>query len=142
MFFCLFILVHHLSVLFRWPGSCLAIIDLATSTVEIGVICLLIPLVLSVVFRAATIYNSEGRICCQHFEFLGGCALVNPAYTPWTIAFIWARLGKDSSASTKKGETGDVGTQPTSPTFDAVERGAYDDPQGTVSEKTPLLGVS
>ncbi|KAJ7186256.1 hypothetical protein GGX14DRAFT_485602, partial [Mycena pura] len=133
MFFCLFILVHHLSVLFRWPGSCLAVIDLAMSTVEISitgnivytstitrklvldtpvpVICLLIPLVLSAVFRAATFYSLEGRICSQQFEFLGGCALVDPAYTPWTIAFIWARLGDDSSASTEKGEPGDVGTQ-------------------------------
>lgn len=105
----------------------------------VPVICLLIALMLSAVFRAATIHNSEGSTCSQQFEFLGGCALVNPAYTPWTIAFIWARrLGDSEHLSTEKGESGGVGTQPSSPTCDAVERGAYND----LSEKTPLLGVS
>ncbi|KAJ7473802.1 hypothetical protein B0H11DRAFT_1918622 [Mycena galericulata] len=164
MFFCLFILGHHLAVLFRWPGNSLAIIDLAISTIEIGVtgnivyyiydnpelvldtpvpvICLLIPLVVSAVFRAATIYNSEGRICDQQFEFLGGCALVNPAYTPLTILH---HRSPGPHASTEKGEPGDGETQITSPTWDAAERGAYNDAQMTgpaaASEKTPLLAA-
>ncbi|KAJ7493112.1 hypothetical protein B0H11DRAFT_1911546 [Mycena galericulata] len=177
MFFCLFILGHHLAVLFRWPGNCLAIIDLVISTIEIGVtgnivyyiydnpelvldtpvpvICLLIPLVVSAVFRAATIYNSEGRICDQQFEFLGGCAPVDPAHTPWTVlhhrspvivAFIRERLVEGPHASTEKGEPGDGETQITSPTCDAAERGACNDAQmtegpGTASEKTPLLAA-
>ncbi|KAJ6589719.1 hypothetical protein B0H19DRAFT_1227085 [Mycena capillaripes] len=179
MFFSLFVPVHHLAVLFRWPSSWLAIIDLAISTIEIGVtgnivyyiydnkemtfdtpvpvICLFIALVVSAVFRAATIYTSEGRIFNQQFEFLGGCALVKPAYTPWTIlhhqspvivAFIRDRLvdlSDDPRASTERGEPGDAETL-ASPTCDAAERGIYNDARmregpGNASERTPLLGL-
>jgi hypothetical protein len=113
----------------------------------VPVICLLIALLVAAAFRAASIHTSEGRICNQQFDFLGGCALVKPAYTPWTIlhhrlpvvvAFIRERLvdlGDDPRASTEKGEPGDVETEIRSPTFDSAERGA-----GTASEKTPLLG--
>ncbi|KAJ6625168.1 hypothetical protein B0H10DRAFT_657857 [Mycena sp. CBHHK59/15] len=180
MFFCLFIPVHHLAVLFRWLGNCLAIIDLAISTIEIGVtgniiyyiydnkemtldtpvpvICLLIPLVVSAVLHAATIYTSEGRLCNQQFDFLGGCALRKPTYTPWTIlhhrfpgivTLIRERLvdlGDNPWASTEKGEPGDVEMQNASPTCDAAERGVYNDAQMTegprnASEKTPLLAL-
>ncbi|KAJ7359865.1 hypothetical protein DFH08DRAFT_847230 [Mycena albidolilacea] len=169
MFFSLFVPVHHLAVLFRWPGNWRAIVDLAISTIEIGVtgniiyyiydnqemtldtpvpvICLLIALLVAAVFRAATMYTSKDRLCEQQFDLLGGCALVMPAYTPWTIlhhrfpvivAFVRERLvdlGNDPRASTGKGELGDVETQIASPICDAAERGA-----GTASEKIPLLG--
>ncbi|KAJ6451776.1 hypothetical protein C8R45DRAFT_1041642 [Mycena sanguinolenta] len=164
MFFSLFLPVHHLAALFKWPGNWLASIDLAMNTIEIGVtslivyyiydyqemkldtpvpvICLLVALMVSAVFRAATIYNSEGRICDQQFEFLGGCAPVDPAYTPWTIlhhrfpaivAFIRERLGVEEASIGK----GDVETKVASPTCDAAERGAFS--HAPMTERTPLL---
>ncbi|KAJ7288935.1 hypothetical protein C8J57DRAFT_1281629 [Mycena rebaudengoi] len=155
MFFSLFVPVHHLAVLFRWPDNWLAINDLAISTIEIGVTG---NIVYYIYDNKEMKLDTQGRICDQQFDFFGGCALVKPAYTPWTIlhhrspvivAFIRDRLGEDPQASTEKGEHGDVETQITSPTCDAVERGAYNDAQttevtrgpGTASEKTPLLGV-
>jgi hypothetical protein len=118
-----------------------------TLDTPVPVICLLIALLVAAVFRAETMYTAKDRLCKQQFDFLGGCALVKPAYTPWTIlhhrfpvivAFVRERLvdlGDAPRASTEKGEPGDVETQIASPTCDAAERGA-----GTASEKTPLLG--
>jgi hypothetical protein len=118
-----------------------------TLDTPVPVICLLIALLVAAVFRAATMYTSEGRLGEQQFDFLGGCTLVKPAYTPWTIlhhrfpvivALVRERLvdlGEDPRASTEKDEPGDVKTQIASLTYDATERGA-----GIASEKTPLLG--
>ncbi|KAJ7060413.1 hypothetical protein C8F01DRAFT_194187 [Mycena amicta] len=149
MFFCLFVPVRHLAVLFKWPGNWLAITDLAMHTMEIGVtsnivyyiydnkemtldtpvpvICLLVALVVSAIFRAATMYTAEGRLSKQPFDFFGGCALVKPGYTAWSIPFpgIVAFIGELGDGTAEK--DGDV-----------AERGVQG--PGNASEKTPLLG--
>ncbi|KAJ7453784.1 hypothetical protein FB451DRAFT_1280786 [Mycena latifolia] len=101
---CFFILVHHLTVLFRWPDSCLAVIDLAMGALEITItgylfsllpdapLRLRIPLILlsallgvSTIYRTASIVKSKDRIWSQSFDFLGCCRNAHPGYTPLTI---------------------------------------------------------
>ncbi|KAJ7453786.1 hypothetical protein FB451DRAFT_1519184 [Mycena latifolia] len=109
--FGLFVLVHHLLVVLGWPVNCLAVIDLAMGAMEIGappvagylvywvqkdiylgrldaslpLIGLLVLLVVSALFRTATICKSKGPFWTQRFKFLGCCMRVHPEYTPLTI---------------------------------------------------------
>ncbi|KAJ7453780.1 hypothetical protein FB451DRAFT_665125 [Mycena latifolia] len=131
--FGLFVLVHHLVVILRWPVNCLAVIDLAMGAMEISVggylvyclhsylyltysdprlllidsrlllIGLLVLLAVSALFRIATICKSKGRIWTQRFKFLGCCARVHPAYTPLTIL-----LNRSLGRPLVRGESGPI----------------------------------
>ncbi|KAJ7453776.1 hypothetical protein FB451DRAFT_1565462 [Mycena latifolia] len=91
------IYVHHVLGVFKWRMRGLAAIDLALITLEIGFAVYvgigaptvftphLVALVVSAVFRTATIIKSKGGIWSQRFEFLGCCPRGHPEYTALTI---------------------------------------------------------
>ncbi|KAF7328368.1 Short-chain dehydrogenase/reductase family protein [Mycena venus] len=102
---CSVITLHHILVLFPRHIRILAALDFALLTVETGFICYLVhwsldfgrppvtaflvaqlaALVLSIVFRLATIIKSQDGFLCQCFAFLGGCPPAFPAYTSLAI---------------------------------------------------------
>ncbi|KAJ7822271.1 hypothetical protein B0H14DRAFT_1323976 [Mycena olivaceomarginata] len=107
------ILLHHVGFVRNWPIPSLAVVDLVFLLIEaIGItagfffvsswndfegsqifpsplkfawIPLELSLMLSVIFRSATIIRSNGRFSRQRFVFLGACMPTNPPYTPTAI---------------------------------------------------------
>ncbi|KAJ7323219.1 hypothetical protein DFH08DRAFT_817791 [Mycena albidolilacea] len=99
------ICVHHILAVFKWPMRGLAVIDLGTVVIEIGVLVsllpgsvvdprgwmiislplLLLPLLISLVFRLITVFGTEERVLTQRLRFLGCCARSHPPYTPLSI---------------------------------------------------------
>ncbi|KAJ7636697.1 hypothetical protein FB45DRAFT_1138512 [Roridomyces roridus] len=101
------ILVHHVAFLFRWPIPILALVDWLLAFLEsCGVVAGLyisalprlyiatfkfvcIPLgtsmLLSMIFRTATILQNQERLFHQRFAFLGGCPIPSRPYTPLSI---------------------------------------------------------
>ncbi|KAJ7323225.1 hypothetical protein DFH08DRAFT_1029512 [Mycena albidolilacea] len=97
--------VHHILAIFKWPMRGLALIDLGTLVIEIGVLvsllpanigysgrwvlmCLYLPLgplLVSLLFRIATVHKTKERFFTQRLRFLGCCARSNPPYTPLSI---------------------------------------------------------
>ncbi|KAJ6543062.1 hypothetical protein B0H19DRAFT_1311204 [Mycena capillaripes] len=99
--FCLLFL-HHVLVLVRWPFKGLAVVDLGLVLLEITALAYMlyrsflvvdlvffvstvILLILSAVFRIATITTTKESIVRQEFVFLGSCAQTHPPYTPLRI---------------------------------------------------------
>ncbi|KAF7350850.1 hypothetical protein MSAN_01647100 [Mycena sanguinolenta] len=104
-FGCMFL--HHLGLIINWPIPRLAIVDLilvflescgitvgfhlAASWQELPTlfkfawIPLDLSLILSIIFRIATMVRSEGRFFHQKFVFLGACTRSSPLYTPTAI---------------------------------------------------------
>ncbi|KAJ7930717.1 hypothetical protein B0H13DRAFT_2264067 [Mycena leptocephala] len=90
------VLVHHITMLFKWPLA-LAAIDWVVTLGEVSVVgyavcrwglaflVQLVPLTLAVIFRTTSIMNSPDGLHRQHFDFLGGCAKSKPGYTPLRI---------------------------------------------------------
>ncbi|KAJ7927770.1 hypothetical protein B0H13DRAFT_2265412 [Mycena leptocephala] len=97
-------LLHHSLILFPRRMRRLAAVDIALLIIETGLICDILSirlfrseswpflfglqflmLLLSALFRCATIVKSEHSFFRQPFDFLGGCKSVRPRYTPLSI---------------------------------------------------------
>ncbi|KAJ7120108.1 hypothetical protein C8R44DRAFT_787622 [Mycena epipterygia] len=97
-------ILHHSLILFPRRMRRLAAVDFALLIIETGLICdilnirlfrywswlflfglQLLMLLLSALFRCATIVKSEHTFFRQPFHFLGGCKSVRPRYTPLSI---------------------------------------------------------
>ncbi|KAJ7663057.1 hypothetical protein B0H14DRAFT_1069347 [Mycena olivaceomarginata] len=98
-------LLHHSLILFPRRMRRLAAVDFALLIIETGLICdilsirlfrlyeplpflfglQLLMLLLSALFRCATIVKSEHSFFRQPFDYLGGCKSVRPRYTPLSI---------------------------------------------------------
>ncbi|KAJ7323234.1 hypothetical protein DFH08DRAFT_1029526 [Mycena albidolilacea] len=105
------ICVHHILAIFKWPMRGLALIDLGTIVIEIGILVSLVaasvvdaqaqrviaggmilllslplgPLLTSLLFRITTVIKTKERLLTQRLRFLGCCARSNPPYTPLAI---------------------------------------------------------
>ncbi|KAF7357203.1 Short-chain dehydrogenase/reductase family protein [Mycena sanguinolenta] len=106
------IVIHHAAFVIHWPIPSLAVIDLILLFFELcglaagfvfvdlpeslwtgtfptllkfACVPLGLPLILSMIFRIATIVRSDGRFFRQEFVFLGACSRPNPPYTPAAI---------------------------------------------------------
>ncbi|KAJ7711958.1 hypothetical protein B0H16DRAFT_1703171 [Mycena metata] len=94
--FCV-IATHHILSVFQWPFRGSALLDLVFTFVELPGTILLnlylgfaglggsIPLIISAVFRIATITTTPERFFRQRFALLGRCTSVHPPYTPMHI---------------------------------------------------------
>ncbi|KAJ7819659.1 hypothetical protein B0H13DRAFT_1921611 [Mycena leptocephala] len=104
------IILHQVICVFTWRIRGLAAIDLAMLAIEIGMVGYLVHwaywipadtlvkasllgllitefviLVLSGLFRSATVLKSKDKFFHQQFYFLGGCTPVHPPYRPLSI---------------------------------------------------------
>ncbi|KAJ6543065.1 hypothetical protein B0H19DRAFT_1077083 [Mycena capillaripes] len=104
---CSLLFLHHVLGAFRWPFKGSALFDLGLVLLEITALAytlyqmmtrdapildnlaalgpVLVLLILSAVFRIATIIKTEQSFLHQRFSFLGSCTQTHPPYTPLRI---------------------------------------------------------